>query len=63
MPLALLNVVGLTPDLLRHAPHMTAFADGDVTPLKPEFPAVTCTVQASMTTGLPPHEHGGVANG
>jgi len=63
MPLALLNVVGLTPDLLRHAPHMTAFADGDVTPLKPEFPAVTCTVQASMLTGQPPHAHGVVGNG
>ena len=63
MPLALLNVVGLTPDLLRHAPRISAFANGDVTPLQPVFPAVTCTVQASMTTGLAPHTHGVVANG
>lgn len=63
MPLALLNVVGLTPELLRHAPRMTAFANGDVTPLVPPFPAVTCTAQASMLTGQPPHAHGVVANG
>ena len=30
--------------------------------LVPSFPAVTCPVQANMTTGLPPREHGVVAN-
>lgn len=63
MPLVVLNVVGLTPALLRHAPRMAGFADGDVTPLRPVFPAVTCSVQASMTTGKKPVAHGIVANG
>jgi len=36
---------------------------GDVAELVPGFPALTCTVQANMTTGLPPSEHGVVANG
>ena len=31
--------------------------------LVPSFPAVTCPVQANMTTGKPPREHGVVANG
>lgn len=37
--------------------------DGDCGALVPTFPAVTCPVQASMTTGMPPSEHGVVANG
>ena len=36
---------------------------GDAAELVPGFPALTCTVQANMTTGLPPSEHGVVANG
>ncbi len=36
---------------------------GDQAELVPSFPAVTCPVQANMTTGLPPKEHGVVANG
>lgn len=64
-PLAVLNVVGLTPSLLPHAPRIAAFAEstGGVTPLSPVFPAVTCSVQASMTTGLAPEQHGIVGNG
>jgi hypothetical protein len=63
-----LNVVGLTPTLLAHAPRMAAHAEasGGVTPLAPVFPAVTCSVQASMTTGLPvagSGGHGVVGNG
>lgn len=38
-------------------------AAGDCAELAPTFPAVTCTVQASMTTGTPPSEHGVIANG
>ncbi|MEM6855676.1 MAG: nucleotide pyrophosphatase/phosphodiesterase family protein [Planctomycetota bacterium] len=68
---AVLNVVGLTPALLKHAPRIRAHAEatGGVTPLRPVFPAVTCSVQASMTTGLPPEDsesgpgHGIVGNG
>jgi hypothetical protein len=32
-------------------------------PLAPGFPAVTCPVQATLTTGTPPAAHGIVANG
>ncbi|MBB6431285.1 nucleotide pyrophosphatase/phosphodiesterase family protein [Algisphaera agarilytica] len=66
--IAVLNVVGLTPSLLPHAPRIHAYAEatGGVTPLQPVFPAVTCSVQASMTTGLPVDGSGGhgiVGNG
>ena len=51
-----LNVVGLTPGQLGAAPQVSAFArqSGGVIPLSPVFPAVTCSVQASMLTGLEP---------
>ena len=60
-----LNVAGLTLDLLgRDAPHLTALArQGGVRPLTTVMPAVTCSVQATFTTGLLPCEHGIVANG
>ncbi len=32
-------------------------------PLQPVFPALTCTAQATLRTGLPPSRHGMVANG
>jgi predicted AlkP superfamily pyrophosphatase or phosphodiesterase len=38
-------------------------AAGDQISLVPSFPAVTCPVQANMTTGKMPAEHGVVANG
>jgi predicted AlkP superfamily pyrophosphatase or phosphodiesterase len=56
-----LNVVGLTPRLLEHAPRLKAL--GPVAPLTPPLPAVTSTCQATMLTGLPPSGHGIVANG
>jgi hypothetical protein len=63
-PLLVLNVVGLTPALLRHAPRLAALAeDGFVASMTPVLPAVTCTAQASMLTGLAPSGHGIVANG
>lgn len=60
-----LNVVGLTGDLLGdHTPHLQALAhEGGVRPLHTILPAVTCAVQSTFTTGLPPREHGSVANG
>lgn len=60
-----LNVVGLTPALLgQHAPHLSALARrGGLRPLTTITPAVTCSVQATFTTGLLPREHGIVANG
>jgi predicted AlkP superfamily pyrophosphatase or phosphodiesterase len=60
-----LNVAGLTLNMLgRDAPHLTALAQqGTVRPLTTVTPAVTCSVQATFTTGSLPHEHGIVANG
>lgn len=63
-PLLVLNVVGLTAELLRHAPRISAVAkEGFAAPMAPVLPAVTCPAQASMTTGLAPSAHGIVANG
>ena len=59
-----LNVVGLTPDLLRHAPRLAALAGrGRVAALTPPLPAVTCTSQTSILTGKTPRDHGIVGNG
>ncbi len=60
-----LNVVGLTLGMLgRDAPYLTALArQGGVRPLTTVTPAVTCSVQATFTSGLLPREHGIVANG
>jgi len=64
-PLAVINVVGLTPSMLgENTPQLTRLAnDGWTAPLAGVFPAVTCTAQSSMLTGLLPREHGIVANG
>jgi predicted AlkP superfamily pyrophosphatase or phosphodiesterase len=60
-----LNVVGLTPELVgEHTPHLAALARaGAQRPLATIEPAVTCSVQSTFTTGLPPSGHGCVANG
>jgi predicted AlkP superfamily pyrophosphatase or phosphodiesterase len=60
-----LIVVGLTADHLGDAtPNLRTLAKaGGARPLKPVLPAVTCSVQSSFATGLPPREHGAVANG
>ncbi|WP_323747209.1 alkaline phosphatase family protein [Catenulispora pinisilvae] len=64
MTLVVLDIVGLTPRLLQHTPTLRSVADtGFQASLTPAFPAVTCTVQASMLTGAPPSEHGIVGNG
>ena len=62
---AALNVVGLTPGLLGpHTPRLNRWmADAAVASLRPVLPAVTCAVQATMLTGLPPSRHGIVGNG
>ncbi|HEV3145129.1 MAG TPA: nucleotide pyrophosphatase/phosphodiesterase family protein [Gemmataceae bacterium] len=63
-PLVLINAVGLTPRLLPHAPHLHALAGkGWMRPLREVLPAVTCTAQASMLTGVLPEQHGIVGNG
>lgn len=57
----IINVVGLTPKLLKHAPRLSAL--GPASAWKSPLPAVTCTSQATMLTGLTPGQHGIVANG
>jgi predicted AlkP superfamily pyrophosphatase or phosphodiesterase len=59
--LCILNVVGLTPKLLAHAPRLAGLGTGR--PWRSPLPAVTCTSQATMLTGLAPRDHGIVANG
>ncbi len=60
----LLSVPGLRQQDLGQMPHLRALVEGgDCAPLVPSFPAVTCPVQANMTTGTTPNEHGVVANG
>ncbi len=63
-PLVLLNTLGLTPRLLAHAPRLGALAaQGWQRPLREVAPAVTCTAQATMLTGVGPERHGIVGNG
>ena len=60
----LLSIPGLRKQDLARMPTLAAMAaDGDQTNLVPSFPCVTCPVQANMTTGCLPSEHGVVANG
>ncbi len=56
-----INVVGLTPNLLEHAPRLSEV--GIAVPWKSPLPAVTTTSQATMLTGLAPRDHGIVGNG
>ncbi|MEV6746759.1 nucleotide pyrophosphatase/phosphodiesterase family protein [Streptomyces sp. NPDC051080] len=61
---AVLCTVGLTPRLLGEMPHVAAIGqEGFTARLDTVFPAVTATVQATLTTGLLPRDHGAVANG
>src|SRR5262245_35700804 len=63
-PLLVLDVVGLTPRLLTHMPHLQAVADrGFQATLHTVLPAVTCTVQSTFLTGETPTGHGIVGNG
>lgn len=57
----IINVVGLTPELLPHAPRIASL--GPYQNLQPPVPAVTCTVQATLLTGTMPNRHGIVGNG
>lgn len=63
--LMVINVVGLTWDMLGDdTPHMSAVLNsGFGRPMQTVLPAVTCSVQATLQTGLMPAQHGIVANG
>jgi predicted AlkP superfamily pyrophosphatase or phosphodiesterase len=64
-PTLVILVVGLTPALVGpHTPNLQRLAtQGGLRPLQTVLPAVTCTVQSTLVTGLPPQGHGCVANG
>ncbi|WP_394553410.1 alkaline phosphatase family protein [Agromyces sp. MMS24-JH15] len=60
----LLDVVGLTATALAHMPRLRALAAaGATSQLGTVLPAVTCSVQSTMLTGLAPAQHGIVGNG
>jgi predicted AlkP superfamily pyrophosphatase or phosphodiesterase len=62
-----MDLPGLSKDLLHHVPAESALGKWmtgkAVSALNPSWPAVTCSVQATLTTGTPPSTHGIVANG
>ena len=63
-PVLLLDVVGLTSTALAHMPRLRQLAaNGWQSELATVLPAVTCSVQSTMLTGLSPAEHGIVGNG
>ena len=60
----LLSIPGLREKDLAAMPNLRQLAAaGEQAALAPSFPCVTCPVQANMTTGKLPREHGVVANG
>jgi predicted AlkP superfamily pyrophosphatase or phosphodiesterase len=64
-PLVVLDVVGLAHDVLGpNAPHLSGLAaEGFARPLGTILPAVTCSAQSTILTGLLPRDHGIVGNG
>lgn len=66
--IVVLDIVGLSPHLLSTKasllPNITALMQsGTYRKMAPSFPAVTCSVQASLLSGKPPEDHGIVGNG
>ena len=60
----LLSIPNLRRQDLALMPRLRALVNGgEQAALVPSFPCVTCSVQASMTTGKPPDRHGVIANG
>ena len=63
-PLVLILAVGLTKKLLPHARRLNALAEmGWSRELREIVPAVTCSAQATILTGMQPEKHGVVGNG
>lgn len=64
-PLVVIDVVGLTYDMIGpNTPHIKRLADdGFARPLGTVLPAVTCSAQSTLLTGLRPRDHGIVGNG
>jgi predicted AlkP superfamily pyrophosphatase or phosphodiesterase len=64
-PLVVLNVVGLAPEHVgADTPNIAALAKrGFMRPMGTVLPAVTCSAQSTILTGVLPREHGIVGNG
>jgi predicted AlkP superfamily pyrophosphatase or phosphodiesterase len=64
-PLVVIDVVGLTSSMIGpDTPHLSKLAlDGFRATVDPILPAVTCSAQSTILTGLPPRGHGVVGNG
>jgi predicted AlkP superfamily pyrophosphatase or phosphodiesterase len=64
-PVLLIDVVGLSARMIgEHTPAISELARrGAMAPMSTVLPAVTCSAQATMLTGLTPREHGAVGNG
>jgi hypothetical protein len=63
-PIILLSIPALREKDVAAMPRLRSLmAGGEIAELTPGFPCVTCPVQAAMTTGRRPAEHGIVANG
>ena len=64
-PLVVINVVGLTWNMIgKNTPNISSLLDtGFGGPMQTVLPAVTCSVQASLLTGMLPAQHGIVGNG
>ncbi len=62
-----LDIAGLSPALLekrKNLPNINRLREeGTYRKMTPTFPAVTCSVQASLLSGKPPADHGIVGNG
>ena len=58
-----LNVVGLSPRHFEKPELIPNLSRLQMRPMRPSFPAVTCSVQATLLSGKPPSEHGIIANG
>jgi predicted AlkP superfamily pyrophosphatase or phosphodiesterase len=61
---AVINVVGLTKDIIDRSTFLKSWSlKRNISFIKPQVPAVTCTMQACYLTGTLPTKHGIVANG
>jgi len=63
-PLILLTLPNLRESDVARMPKLKALcAGGEIAELAPSVPAITCPVQAAMTTGALPRRHGIIGNG
>jgi predicted AlkP superfamily pyrophosphatase or phosphodiesterase len=62
-----IDMPGLSRVLLKEIPETSALgrwmSNQRIIGVTPSFPAVTCSVQATLTTGVEPEKHGIIANG